>query len=439
MFALNALSLVCNSTFAMHISAVDITESLEMQTQKPGQGFKIPLVAGKPNRLILILTGARASIALASLGMLLAIFFIIIEGIEMHADPFAYVRDVWNFFDFVTSALFLATFIAHVSRSAAQFELASIMVLMSWLRLLGYFRGSGEEGIFVRLMASIAWKIRFFLVVWLVVLGGFAAAFVVLFRRVGGTHANFWISFASVFSGSITGLELIVDDPASIQLVFADDMSRYRLQIFLCVLFLLLSNVLMLNMLIALMGSVYSQVYETAKAQYLLQKVRLLASLERVFRRRKRSSNNRNSALPWIFFTTPTADTQDRGKLSSGLASTSAGSFQNLQKNQFSTERITKLEQDVQVFDQRGEELRHHKQDLQVVTQEVQNLTRQLDELRQLTQDSQQQISQTIAHQMDEHRKQAEDAQQRTLEEVTRQMSELQRLVASLVPASQAP
>ena len=57
----------------------------------------------------------------------------------------------------------------------------------------------------------------------------------------------------------------------------------YNLQLIMYVLFILVCNVLLLNLLIALMASVYSDVKEKAAAQYRLDKVLLMLGMEGMF------------------------------------------------------------------------------------------------------------------------------------------------------------
>ena len=59
-------------------------------------------------------------------------------------------------------------------------------------------------------------------------------------------------------------------------------------------------NVLLLNLLIALMSSVYDSVYEKAEAQYLMDKTRLMLGLESIF-----ISTARASAPRWLHVTGP--------------------------------------------------------------------------------------------------------------------------------------
>ena len=77
--------------------------------------------------------------------------------------------------------------------------------------------------------------------------------------------------------------------------------SLYDLQLLIYVLFTFTCNVLLLNLLIALMGSVFQRVADEAAAQYRLDKTYLMISLEELFLRSKRHA----LCNPWVIVMAP--------------------------------------------------------------------------------------------------------------------------------------
>ena len=133
---------------------------------------------------------------------------------------------------------------------------------------------------------------------------GFANAYIVLFQGDNAAYgvtstsderfANLGLSFVSMFRGSTGGgLDLIwrgdsqYPNGATSNGIFPiGNTQLYNLQLVLFVLFTLICNVLLLNLLIALMSAVFATVSEKASAQYRMDKTMLMIGLEGQFLRR---------------------------------------------------------------------------------------------------------------------------------------------------------
>ena len=203
--------------------------------------------------------------------------------------------------------------ILHGLRYEDEFTVAAITILFVWFKMLSYFRGFRGSGVFTRLVLKILFEIRYFLLVWFVVLLGFANAYIILFQgnnqgnflplTTGDLHfLNMGTAFISMFKGSTGGgLDLVwrgdsgfpngASSPGNPFPVANSQL--YNLQLILYVLFTLACNVLLLNMLIALMSSVYDEVNQVAAAQYRLDKTRLMLNLEKTFIGKKSGSSKR--------------------------------------------------------------------------------------------------------------------------------------------------
>ena len=58
-----------------------------------------------------------------------------------------------------------------------EFVVASFAVLFVWFKLLWIVRGFQGAGMFILMVFEISWQIRYFLIVWCIVLLGFANSF----------------------------------------------------------------------------------------------------------------------------------------------------------------------------------------------------------------------------------------------------------------------
>jgi F0F1-type ATP synthase membrane subunit b/b' len=234
---------------------------------------------------------SRAQLAFGFIALVLNVWFMLAELIEARGSGWAvYVSEVWNYIDLGSHFLVFATAILHGTRSRRQYAVAAVTILMLWFKLLSFLRGFQGSGVFVRLLFAIGFKIRYFLLVWAIVIIGFANAFIILFRAglptsVDGQFSNLGTSFVNAFKGAVSGADLYFrNTPAdTANVAFADHSDLYNLQLILYVMFTLVANTLMLNMLIALMGSVYNDVVAVARSQFRLERAKLLLSLENLF------------------------------------------------------------------------------------------------------------------------------------------------------------
>eukprot|EP00042_Codosiga_hollandica_P009187 m.21404 g.21404 ORF g.21404 m.21404 type:complete len:1119 (+) comp32788_c0_seq1:123-3479(+) len=228
----------------------------------------------------------QAYLAFGFIALLLNTWFLFCEIVELSAGVRAYFTDIWNLFDGSTHILIYISAILHGTRSEAEFIVTTLAILLVWFKLLSYFRGFRGSGVFIRIVFKIAFEIRYFIVLWLVVLMGFANGFLMMFRGQQDSLLNLGVSFVFMFKGATGGMDAVIRDSASSDPFPFDGHSElYNLQLVLFVLFTLAANVLLLNLLIALMGDIFDRINAVANPQYRLEKAKLLISLERLFLR----------------------------------------------------------------------------------------------------------------------------------------------------------
>ena len=213
--------------------------------------------------------------------------------------------------------------ILHGVRAKEQFPVAAVTIIIIWFKILSYFRGFRGAGVFTRLVLRILYEIRYFLMMWSVVLLGFANAYIIIFQGDNAAYysdptgdlrvRNLGTAFITMFRGSTGGgLDLIwrgdtiypngaLEGDGSFPI---GNTQLYNLQLFLFVVFTLCCNVLLLNLLIALMSSVFVSISEKASAQYRLDKTRLMIGLEEMFL----YSNKQLQSPRWLHVVAPKED-----------------------------------------------------------------------------------------------------------------------------------
>lgn len=78
------------------------------------------------------------------------------EGRKMILMRSSYFLSFWNFLDLSSCCLVLATMVLYYSKSDAQWLVASIAVVLLYLRIISFVRGSPALGPFVRMLIQIS-------------------------------------------------------------------------------------------------------------------------------------------------------------------------------------------------------------------------------------------------------------------------------------------
>eukprot|EP00042_Codosiga_hollandica_P037786 m.301457 g.301457 ORF g.301457 m.301457 type:complete len:1383 (+) comp55224_c0_seq8:392-4540(+) len=227
----------------------------------------------------------RAALACGIVSVLLSIWFFSCELMEILAEPKEYIEDVWSMFDMGANLTVFATAILHILRDDNQYAVGTVAVLLVWFKMLSFLRGFRGAGVFIRLVFLIAYEIRYFLLIWFIVMLGFANAYIIMFRENADSFRNMGTAFLYLFQASNNILDLYFRPIGSNSggFPFADSTGLYNLQLFLFLLFTLSCNVVLLNLLIALMSSVFNDTVQVAAPSYRLEKSKLILNLELVF------------------------------------------------------------------------------------------------------------------------------------------------------------
>lgn len=133
----------------------------------------------------------------------------------------AFFKDVWNWLVMSQILLVEATIVLYILRHAGVRSTASILSVVTWSRLLFYMRAHKETGALVRMILEIAKDMKYFLLILVLMILGFAnATFVLLHnsRDAEGrditpvSHSSLLRSIVQLYSGVMGASENDVYD-----------------------------------------------------------------------------------------------------------------------------------------------------------------------------------------------------------------------------------
>ncbi|GMI11254.1 hypothetical protein TrLO_g10470 [Triparma laevis f. longispina] len=215
-----------------------------------------------------------------------------------------YLDDFWNVLDVLSLS---SIFVAYASRivlgvysfiSAAEgvgFDSASFhwstlamafALPLSYLNTLFYMQGHKESGELVRMIIGIIQGIRVFLAILIVCMVGFAASFFVLFEGQSNsdgdsTHAGPVKSFLLSYTVLLAGF--VIDDLDGSASFFSTGMLFIGFTIFI--------NIIMLNLLIAIMGDIFDKIQESAKAEFIFARANIILEFEGTLTKKQKENN----------------------------------------------------------------------------------------------------------------------------------------------------
>ena len=189
----------------------------------------------------------------------------------------SFVTSIYNWLDVFGVLLVIATLPLNVYGYEEMYLVASVAVLVIWLRLLTYTRGYYKTGVFVRTLIKILSSIRYFLLILGIVLLAFSHSFYLLNQTTD--HFPYYQQFGVALFTQYTMMYNIVNFSYGSPPLENPD-SVVVLWCVLYVLFSVLVTLTMLNMLIALMSSTYSAVVEHAEFEWLQEMAQILAEIQ---------------------------------------------------------------------------------------------------------------------------------------------------------------
>ena len=222
------------------------------------------------NRLVTSDNQQYSNLAWAIQGVVISgvLYFFMLELYQAKGHWIQHMLDVWNFIDIISYVtVFTGTIlrIIYLSETSASRIVLSIASLLTWLKLLYFLRGFEGTGHFVAMVFVIAYEIRFFLLVLIIVIFGFSQSF----WLIGGD---------SLYGNLSTTTTLLVE--AMLGTFYSVDFSETISEEYSTVLFIFYCIViilLLLNLLIAQMNSTYAKVAQKGfAAQFKFERAKII-------------------------------------------------------------------------------------------------------------------------------------------------------------------
>lgn len=193
----------------------------------------------------------------------------------------SYFFSFWNLLNVITYVATMATipleFVASLSKVRNSF--LALIIVSLWLNLLQFLQMSTESGLLIAMMSHMAKDVYRFLLLYAVFLFGFSGAFYILLRGSTG-YENFTNSFITVF--------LMLYGQITFDTFNATTGWIWHASVGLLMVHLMSVVIVLLNILIAMMATTYSDVWESAEAEALQSHAQAIIRMEKALRMQDR-------------------------------------------------------------------------------------------------------------------------------------------------------
>jgi hypothetical protein len=211
-------------------------------------------------------------------------------------------QSVWNVIDFLSLSLVLATYVLRAVKifdDAGFHDVSHITCALAlpflYLNFLKYMQGFENSGKLVSMVVGITKGIKDFTLILCLICLGFAFAFHVLYKS-GPGIVDTVCGEDQVFTQSDALMAVL----GSYTLMLGDfDVEEYTAtsslttSIVLFVVFMFGVNIVLLNLLIAIMGDIYEQINENATQQFLFLKTNIILEFESIMPQKDKSDEKK--------------------------------------------------------------------------------------------------------------------------------------------------
>ena len=202
--------------------------------------------------------------------LVLAVYFFSTEIRQLCYEGLAYFEDIWNMNDaIVTSCGIIGNVLRLIywGETEASRVLLSLAIICSYFKILFYLRAFETTGPLVSMIVQIWKDMQATVGIIALVIIGFSQAFWLLSEVDESLpFASIQNSFLNSYSFMLGGYDPTAFDGAPLQ----------SWATFLAVIYMLVMNLLLLNLLIALMGNTYAVVEEKGNAQWRLEQTQVV-------------------------------------------------------------------------------------------------------------------------------------------------------------------
>ena len=219
------------------------------------------------------------SLVICILILIMAAYMAYIEVEQLRFHGLEYFRSFWNLVDLISLVLNLVTIICDFAglRTVDVATLAAIAVLFMWLKVFYFLRIFNTTASMVRMIVEITSDMKYFLMVLMMAVFAFANAFYIL--NVGEPDMAQLFPYSLVFSYRMGLGDFITDE-------FGGSKDEILVWVMWFVNTLII-NIILLNLLIAIMGDTFDRVQETTEASMLKEITGTMQENEFLFNRER--------------------------------------------------------------------------------------------------------------------------------------------------------
>ncbi|GMH58532.1 hypothetical protein TrST_g1037 [Triparma strigata] len=254
----------------------------------------------------------------------LCLYFIKIEGLELYSANSLHLHfsNFWNFVDFISLGSIVVAYILRFSGVDDWATVCFALALpLSYLNTLYYMQGFEGSGQLVRMILGIIRGIGSFMLILVVCMIGFAFGFYILYEAGPGEYAS--------AGGSGSGEGDVVDGPYGMDTPWMAMFSGFLLllgdfnveefnasvnfgtTLLLFVVFMFFINIVMLNLLIAIMGDIFDNIQENANSEFLFARAEIIIEIENMLS--PKELENEEWFPIWLQVLVPTQSDEDNG------------------------------------------------------------------------------------------------------------------------------
>ena len=232
---------------------------------------------------------------------------------------------IWNAMDTLTLLSVLAVYVTRLLEFVLEeyeFFTSSMLLAVAlpsmYLNSLFYLQGFESSGKLVCMIVGIFRGIGVFLLILTDIIVGFALGFLAL-ERINGDVVNKRGMLRSVFDSYVL---MLTNEGETLALEEGGVSPVVVLSITLFIVFTVLINIVLLNLLIALMGDIFDRIQENARAQFLFSRARIILEFESIVAPEQLNSEKgmgRATDCPkWLQVLVPTSSVHRGGKKAEG-------------------------------------------------------------------------------------------------------------------------
>ncbi|TMW56885.1 hypothetical protein Poli38472_002810 [Pythium oligandrum] len=248
--------------------------------------YFIPTIWADPNWIQLTSTFDYWVASFRGISWICSLYLLVrVEWNEFRGDSArSYFSSFWNWLNIITYIATMLSIPVEFNESLAE-QRNSILALITvslWVNLLQFLQVSTESGLLIAMMSHMVKDVYRFVLLYTVFIFGYSGAFYILLRGSTGFD-NFTNSFITVFLMLFGAIDYSVFSDKSIH------GWRWHMGNFLLMSHLVGVVIVLLNILIAMMATTYSDVWEAAEAEALQSHAQAILRKEKSLRQSERT------------------------------------------------------------------------------------------------------------------------------------------------------